>query len=251
MVYGLDEVDRRILYGLMVDARGTSAPELAADLDVSPATIRNRISKLEAADVVTGYRAAVNFERADGRIANLYLCNAPVADRETYAARVQEVPGVVHVRELMTGRRNLHVLAVGKDTRDLRAVARAITALEIEIEDEDLVQTETDVPYAPYGPDDGPSRKRPDEFVRLAGGAEIVEVTAAERAPIAGRTLASVRDRQILADDTLVIAVRRDDGLLTPNGDTRIEAGDRVTLFSADGVPAAAIDAFSTRRRRN
>ena len=148
MVYGLDEVDRRILYGLMVDARGTSAPELADDLDVSPATIRNRIGKLEAAEVITGYRAGVDFERAEGRIANLYLCNAPVADRETYAARVQAVPGVVHVRELMTGRRNLHVLAVGKDTRDLRRVARAISALGIEIEDEDLVQTETHVPYA-------------------------------------------------------------------------------------------------------
>lgn len=251
MVYGLDEVDRRILYGLMVDARGTSAPELADDLDVSPATIRNRIGKLEAAEVITGYRAGVDFERAEGRIANLYLCNAPVADRETYAARVQAVPGVVHVRELMTGRRNLHVLAVGKDTRDLRRVARAISALGIEIEDEDLVQTETHVPYAPYGPGDTSGHERLDEFVRLAGGAEIVEVTVEERAPIADRTLSSARDRELLANGALVIAVRRDDDLLTPNGDTRLEAGDRVTLFSSPDVAAGTLDAFSTRPGSN
>lgn len=251
MSYELDEVDRRILHGLMVDARRTSAPELAEALDVSPATIRNRIGKLEDANVITGYRAQVDFERAEGRIANLYLCNAPVADRESYAARARDVPGVVHVRELMTGRRNLHVLAIGKDTRDLRRVARAISALDIEIEDEDLVQTETYVPYVPYGPSDEDVPQHLDDFVRFTGGAEIVEVTVAERAPMAGRTLASASDRGILAERALVIAVRRDEDLLVPNGDTRIEAGDRVTLFSRDGLGDGTLDAFSTNRQRN
>ena len=243
----LDEIDRRVVYELMADARGTSAPEIAEAVDVSPATIRNRIDRLEESGVITGYHAAVDFEAADGRLTNLYLCNAPVAERESYASKVRAIPGVVNVRELMTGRRNLHVLAVGEAIDDLRRIARAISSLGIEIEDEDLVQTDTSYPYSPYGPDPEADRKTLSDFTSLAGGSEIVEVTASEDAAIAGRPLSGASRRGLLDDDTLVIAIEREGMVLTPHGETRIEAGDLVTLFSRGGISDETIAAFRNR----
>jgi len=243
----LDEIDRRVIYELMADARNTSAPKIADAVDVSPATIRNRIDRLEEQGVITGYHAAVDFEAADGRLTNLYLCNAPVAERESYASKVRAIPGVVNVRELMTGRRNLHVLAVGESIDDLRRIARAISSLGIEIEDEDLVQTESVHPYSPYGPEPEEERKTLSDFTSLAGGSEIVEVTAGEDAPIVGRQLSQASRRGIVDDDTLVIAIERDGKVLTPHGETRIEAGDLVTLFSRGGISDETLAAFRNR----
>ncbi|MGZ0746530.1 winged helix-turn-helix transcriptional regulator [Haloparvum sp. AD34] len=243
MSYRLDDLDRRIIHALMDDARGTSAPQIAEAADVTPGTVRNRIGRLEEAGVITGYHAAVDFEQADGRLRNLYLCNAPVAEREKLAAKVRAIPGVVNVRELMTGRRNLHVLAVGEDTTDLRRIARAITGIGVEIEDEDLVQSETHHPYTPYSPDEGRQGSISD-FVSLSGGSEVAEMTVSEDAPIAGLTLATASRRGIISDDALVIAIERDDEVRTAHGDTTVEAGDVVTIFSRGGVDDEELAAF-------
>jgi len=240
----LDDIDRRVVYELMADARGTSAPAIAEAVDVSPATIRNRIDRLEAAGVITGYHAQVDFETADGRLTNLYLCNAPVAERESYASKVRAVPGVINVRELMTGRRNLHVLAVGETIDDLRRIARAISSLGIDIEDEDLVQTDTTLAYSPYGPRPTKARKTLDDFTSLARGSEIVELTVDAGAPIVGRVLSEASKRGVLDSETLVIAIQRDEQVLTPHGDTEIEADDLVTLFSRDGIGDKTLSAF-------
>lgn len=207
MNHRLDDIDRRVLHALMEDARNAAASALAEELDVSSATIRNRIAKLEEAGILRGYHADVDFERADGRLTNLYLCNAPVADRESVAARVRAIPGVVNVRELMTGRRNLHVLAVGEDIADLRRIARAISGHGAEIEDEDLVQAETHLPYAPYGPDDPEESRTFGDFASLGDGSELVEVTVEEGSRVAGQTLSEVGKRGLLGEDVLVIAI--------------------------------------------
>src|SRR6056297_3373990 len=103
MEYRLDEIDKRILYYLAEDARNTSAPLVAEEVDVSPGTIRNRIRKLEENNVIEGYHADVNYARADNLLTNLFVCNAPVSDRERLAREALSIPGVVNVREVMTG----------------------------------------------------------------------------------------------------------------------------------------------------
>ncbi|XVH32001.1 AsnC family transcriptional regulator [Haloferacaceae archaeon DSL9] len=246
----LDEIDRQIIYALMTDARNTSAPEIAAEVDVSPGTIRNRIARLEELDIIGGYHAQIHFDRADGRLTNLYICNASVAERESIASRVRTVRGVVNVRELMTGRRNLHVLAVGTDISDLRRIARAISSVGVEIEDENLVQAETFHPYAPYGPEDEAQRKTLSDFVSLAGGSEIVEATVGEGSPIAGYTLAEASERGLLTHDTLAIAIERNGSVLIPHGDTVIRADDVVTVFSRGGIADDTLSAFQAEAGR-
>jgi DNA-binding Lrp family transcriptional regulator len=250
MDYRLDDIDRRILYELMANARDTSAPAIAEKVNVSPGTVRNRIDQLEANGIITGYRAEVNFERADGRLTNLYLCTVPVAEREALAQEAHAVPGVINVRELMTGRQNLHILAVGEDTEDLRRISRALSKLGIEIEDEDLVEGETAVPYAQFGPEEARSQHEPTDFISLTGDANVVDVTVQEEATIVGQTLAEAVEAGILDENTLVIAIERGDRVMTPHGSTTIQSDDIVTLLSRGGDTEDTLAAFTNRQTK-
>ncbi|WEL24516.1 Lrp/AsnC family transcriptional regulator [Haloferax volcanii] len=243
----LDEIDRRILYALMDDARNTSASTLAAEAGVSGATIRNRIHKLEDSGIIRGSTAQVDFELAGGKLTNLYLCDVPVTEREALAHEARTIPGVINVRTLMTGRRNLHVLAVGESTGDLRRVARLLTDIGIHIEDEDLLEEELFAPYGPFDPDDGGHAPEANDFISLTGDASVVEVPVQSDAPIADLTLEDASERGILDDETLVIAIERGDRELTPHGDTVIEPDDIVTVLSRAGGDADA-DALSAFR---
>ncbi|ELY94201.1 AsnC family transcriptional regulator [Natrialba hulunbeirensis JCM 10989] len=242
--YRLDEIDRRIIYALMSDARNTSAPAIAEQVSVSGATIRNRIAQLEEHGIIDGYHATVDFEHADGSLMNLFLCHASFGEVEGVARRIGTIPGVINVRELMGGHMNLHVLAVGTDTADLRRIGRELEQLDVAIEDEFLMQTEHDFPYTPYGPADGRRREPLADYISLTGGAEVVEITVHEDAPIAGRTLESAADDDVLEDETLVVAIERDDTVITPHGDTEIRPHDVVTVFSPDGTNEPALTAF-------
>ena len=228
----LDEIDRRVLHALMEDARNTSATSIADEVNVSGATVRNRIHRLEDRGIVRRYTAQVDFELAGGLLTNLYLCDVPIERRAALAHEARAIPGVINVRSLMTGRRNLHVLAVGEDTEDLRRIARRLTELGIDIEDEDLVEDELFAPYGPFSPADETEPVEPSDYIGLTGGASVVTVTVDSDAPIAGSSLEDAADRNVLDDGTLVIAIERDDEELTPQGETVIRAGDIVTLLS-------------------
>ncbi len=241
--YRLDEIDRRILYALMADARNTSAPEIAEKVNVSPATVRNRIANLEDHDIITGYHADVDFERADGRLTNLFLCNVPFSNIERITTQVGTIPGVINVRELMGGRTNLHVLAAGEDTAELRRIGRHLSELGLEIEDEVLVQDETQYPYAPFGPDESQDVRLADS-ISLAGGTEVVDIAVDEAAPIVGQTIQEAVEAELLDDDALLIAIERGDDTITPQGHTEIKPNDIVTVFSPDDEKKPTLEAF-------
>lgn len=245
MDYRLDEIDRRIIYELMRDARNTSSPTIAEQVNVSPGTIRNRINNLEEHDIIRNYTAEIDFERAEGHLTNLYVCNVPVSERNALAQEASAVPGVINVRQLMTGRRNLHILAVGEDTEHLRRIARALSRLGIEIEDETLVESETHSPYTAFGPDEEISSPRSTDVISLAGDANVVDITVEDDAPIVDRTLAEAVENNILDDDSLVIAIERGDHVLTPHGTTVIQPDDIVTVLSRSGNTDDVLKAFT------
>jgi DNA-binding Lrp family transcriptional regulator len=242
--YRFDEVDRRILHALMRDARNTTAAEIAERANVSGATIRNRIRKMEETGVVRGNTADLDFERIGGKLTNLYTCNVPVAERASLAREARAIPGVIDVRSLMTGRRNLHVVAVGDDTEDLQRVARGLSRIGIDIEDEDLVEDEFSDPYSPFDPEEGDRPPEPNDVISLTGDADVVEVTVDTGAPIDGLTLEAADSQDVIDDGLLVIAIERDDRELTPDGETVVRADDIVTLLSRGGSDADALEAF-------
>lgn len=233
----LDEIDERILYYLAQEARRTSAPDITADLDVSAATIRNRINQLEDDDVIQGYHAHVDYEKAGGNLTYLFICNTDPARREYFAKEALEVPGVIHVRELMSGRRHLQIEAVGENKAEISRIARELSTLGIDIEDEALVQSEYHSPYEPFGPTESDISQDSDftNLRELAGGAKVLDVTVAETAKGTGRTIRELSEEGLLEDDLLIVAIERGDEVITPNGETRIQQGDLISVFSQDG----------------
>lgn len=249
MSYRVDEIDRRILYHLARDARGVSAPDIADEVDVSAGTIRNRIRQLEDSGIIRGYHADVDYERVEGRIVNLFMTNVPIPERERLARTVLSVSGVVNVRELMSGRENLQITAVGSDTNDITRIAREISELGIDIEDEALVQREYFHPFHQFGPDEGPSRTTLTDFRRLAGGAEVVDLTIVSSSPAVGLTLKEIVEEGILEEDALVVAIERGNRIITPKGETTLEAGDVITVFSREGIESETIRTFTGGRK--
>lgn len=248
MDYRIDEIDRRILYHLVADARNTSAPAIAEEVDVTPGTIRNRIRQLEEHGIIRGYHASIDYEHVEGRITNLFQCTVPVPERADVAKQALEIPGVVDVTELMAGKQNLHVVGVGQNTNDITRIASALSDLGAEIEQEDLVQREYTHPYHQFAPEDERDRPSMTDFMSLSGNAEVVEVTVSEGAEVAGMTISEAADAGLLQDEVLVISVERGDTVLTPKGETVIEPGDVITVFSRDGLSAETVKRFDGHR---
>lgn len=140
----LDDVDRCILYSLQEDARRMSASTIAERVDVSARTVRNRIDLLEESGVINGYRLDVDYESAGYQLHTMVVCTAPIADRETIAREAADVPGVVNVREIMTGDQNLLVEVVGTDADDLSRITSDLNALGLQVNDEDIIRNEYD-----------------------------------------------------------------------------------------------------------
>lgn len=244
MSYRADEIDRRILYELVADARRTSAPMIADPVDVTPATIRHRIDRLEDHGIIQGYHAAIDYERIDGRITTQYRCTAPVADRQRLMREALQISGVINVRELLAGRENLMIMAVGNDTQDIARISRELSDIGLDLVQEDIVANEITQPYHGFSPDSTQHRPLLADYQSLSGDAEAVEFTVPEGAAIAGQTLEAATDSGYLTEEMLVVSVERGDTVLTPSGGTTIETGDVLTLFAPNPVPDRTIQAF-------
>lgn len=241
----IDGTDEQILYYLSQEARHTSAPDIAEKVDVSAPTVRNRIRQLEEEGVIIGYPAHINYERADGLLTNLFMCSASATDRQELAQRALEVPGVINVREIMSGKGNLRIKAVGTDTDDLTRIAQDITALGIEIDNEDLIHREYFRPYAQFGPRDQEPISPVTGVAGLAGGADVIELIVKSGAPIAGLTLKEANEADLIPSDVLVVRIDRNDQAITPTGETAIEEGDFVTIHSRSGITEETLEVFT------
>lgn len=143
----LDSVDRHILAALQRDGRATMT-ELAAEIPVSANTVRNRIQAMESAGVVEGYAVEVNYSAVGYPLHYQYTCSAPISDRSHLADAALEVPGVLSVRELMTGVRNVLVEAICTDQDDITRIARTLDELGLEVTGEALVKMDRHRPLS-------------------------------------------------------------------------------------------------------
>ncbi|WP_408958110.1 potassium channel family protein [Natrinema sp. 74] len=90
------------------------------------------------------------------------------------------------------------------------------------------------------------------DYMRIGEQAEVFEIHVAENAPIAGETLTQAAEEDLLPEDVLVVAIERDqdDPPITPRGNTRIEAGDLLTVYSAFGATPKLTDVFGHEEDR-
>jgi len=245
MSYRVDEIDRRILYHLAADARRTSAPMIAEEVDVTPATIRNRVRQLEDSGIIQGYHADIDYERIGGKITTQFTCTAPLSELSALVSEAATIPGVVNVRELMAGQENVVVTAVGEDTDDISRITQMLSDLGLVVEREDIVRNEQFHPYQPFNPENGRSHTALTDFQSLAGGAEVLEFTVSADAEITGLSLEEANRAGLLPDEVLVVGIERGDDRLTPKGETRIEAGDVVSIFCRESAPETIKRAFA------
>lgn len=165
-LHGIDDLDRRVLHALQTDARGASSREIAAAAGVSASTVRKRMQRLEAEGIITGYRAVVDYERAGYQLHVQVVCTAPVPERDSLVTDALAVPGVVGVRGVATGERNVIVTVVGRDGDDLSRIVADLSNLGLTILDEDLLRSDLGCPFSGFEvqadapPDRGRDRDR-------------------------------------------------------------------------------------------
>ncbi|ODR80323.1 transcriptional regulator [Haladaptatus sp. W1] len=149
----LDEVDRGILHLLQQDARNVTTTEIGDAVGVSASTVGNRLRELREKGVIDGYYPQIDYHDAGFPLRVLFICTAPIPDREALAERALDAPGVVTVKEIMAGVENLHVEAVATTRDDVADVARKLDELGLEVVEEVLVKNEHVQPFDHFGSD--------------------------------------------------------------------------------------------------
>lgn len=140
--YQLDEVDQEILRILQEDARNNTNTLIGDKTDVSPSTVGKRIKKLEESGIIKGYNPDIDYDQAEFPLRVLFVCTASINERADLVEEVRKLRGVVSVRELMTGRENVHIEVVGAQNEDITRLATAIDDLGLNVDEEILVKNE-------------------------------------------------------------------------------------------------------------
>ena len=136
----LDDIDRSILYLLQKDARGTTAEAMADRVGVSASTIRNRIDRLEDDDIIKGYHPEIDYEAANLPLQVTFVISVPPTDLQDYSEQIRGIQGVIDVREMLTGRRNVHVDVVGTSSSDITRITDATHDIGVEIESSEMMR---------------------------------------------------------------------------------------------------------------
>ncbi|WP_144799034.1 Lrp/AsnC family transcriptional regulator [Halorubrum depositum] len=114
----LDETDRAILRILQEDAR-TPFSEVARQIDMSSATVHDRVGRMEEAGVIEGYHAEVD-PKAVGYGVSAFVGLRVEQGREADALdRLHDIDGVSEIH-LTTGEWDVILRVVAADTDSLR-----------------------------------------------------------------------------------------------------------------------------------
>ena len=147
MARDLDNVDRGILYMLQEDARNTTSEDIADKTGVSASTIRNRLERLEDDGVIRGYHPEIDYEAANLPLRVMFVITAPPKQRSDTVNKLLDVQGVIDVREMVTGKRNIQTEVVGRDTSDIVRITDAIHDLGVEVESSEIMKRRRVQPF--------------------------------------------------------------------------------------------------------
>ncbi|MDS0258433.1 Lrp/AsnC family transcriptional regulator [Haloarcula sp. S1CR25-12] len=143
----LDDLDREILHILQVDARRRTDTDIGKELNVSGTTVANRLDALEEGGIIRGYHPEIDYEMAGYPLVVLFICTAPIADRERHAQRSLDVRGVVNVKQLLSGEQNLHIQAVAESTTRIEEISEQLDAEDLRIVRSDILSYESVQPW--------------------------------------------------------------------------------------------------------
>jgi len=114
----LDETDRAILRILQADAR-TPFSEIARRIDMSSATVHDRVGRMEEAGVIEGYHAEVDSTAVGYGVSALVGLQVEQGREEDALERLREIEGIRAIH-LTTGEWDVILRVVAADTDSLR-----------------------------------------------------------------------------------------------------------------------------------
>ena len=114
----LDDTDRAILRILQEDAR-TPFSELARRIDMSSATVHDRVGRMEDAGVIEGYHAKVNAKEVGYGVSALVGLRVEQGREEDALDRLRDIEAVREIH-LTTGEWDVILHVVAEDTDRLR-----------------------------------------------------------------------------------------------------------------------------------
>lgn len=158
----LDSVDRKILVELQREGRATIT-ELAETVPVSANTVRNRILAMEDAGIIKKYTVEIDYMDAGHPFHFQFTCTAPITDRRRLVEAAFEIGGVLDVRELMTGQRNVVIEVVGETQADITEIAQTLDDLGFEVVDETLIKRAESRPLTFWAGGSDEDGEEPDE----------------------------------------------------------------------------------------
>ncbi len=142
----LDEIDRAILHALQEDARHNTNAAISERVSVSASTVGKRIANLEERGLIKGYQPNLNYEEAGFPLQVLFICTAPISERESLIKETLGIEGVANVRELMTGEENVHIQVIGASNDDITRIAHVLDSMGYQVTDEILLRNEYNQP---------------------------------------------------------------------------------------------------------
>ncbi len=114
----LDDTDRAILRILQTDAR-TPFSEIARRIDMSSATVHDRVGRLEEAGVIEGYHADIDPKAVGYGVSALVGLRVEQGREEDALERLRDIDGIRAIH-LTTGEWDVILRVVAEDTDSLR-----------------------------------------------------------------------------------------------------------------------------------
>ncbi len=114
----LDDTDKQILRILQDDAR-TPFSEIAREIEMSSATVHDRVSRLEEAGVIRGYHADVDASAVGYGVSALVGLRVEQGHEEESLSRLRDIDGVREIH-LTTGEWDVMMRVYAENTDALR-----------------------------------------------------------------------------------------------------------------------------------
>ncbi|WP_227354467.1 Lrp/AsnC family transcriptional regulator [Haladaptatus salinisoli] len=114
----LDDTDRAILRALQADAR-TPFSEIARQIDMSSATVHDRVNRMEEAGVITGYHASVDPKEVSLGISAFVGLRVEQGREKDTLKKLEDIDGIQEVH-LTTGSWDVMARVYARDAESLR-----------------------------------------------------------------------------------------------------------------------------------
>jgi Lrp/AsnC family transcriptional regulator, leucine-responsive regulatory protein len=69
-----------------------------------------------------------------------FVCTAPPVERAEYVDLVLDVQGVIDVREMLFGRQNIYIEAVGTSTQDITRITDVLHEMDLTVESAEMMR---------------------------------------------------------------------------------------------------------------